>query len=100
MSDIHAVPVIGDPIVNPGINIGGNNVRFNCELRPGEYLEYAPGEKSAIVYDPCGNAKEVDVIGVMGVLPHGESTIHVHGEASGDHRLTLHLLVTGERIFN
>jgi len=100
ISDIHALPVISDPIINPGVEIGGESVRFDCVLKPGEYIEYKPGEAYAIRYDPCGNTREVNAIGVVGDLPHGESMVRVLGGAAGDHRLTMHLLVTGERIFN
>lgn len=93
-------PIDRSPLINPSVTIGTDTISFACELKPGEYLEYYPGDYDAVLYDVHGKKDTISVEGSVGVLPKGESSVEIGGTASGNRRAKLHLLVTGERIFN
>ena len=98
LSDMRALPVLADPVVNPGAKFNGGSVRFRCALQPGSYLEYAPGDEQAVIYDMYGNGVFCEVEGEVPELPCGRGSVRLLGEAEGSRRLSGHFVVYGETL--
>ncbi|NLM77172.1 MAG: hypothetical protein GX173_03685, partial [Ruminococcaceae bacterium] len=88
------------PVRRPALPIGGGTVTFDCSLLPGQYLEYVPDDAQAKLFDAHGEQGSVPAEGMIGLLATGEANLTLQAEAYGNRRLKLHLLVSGERLFN
>ncbi|MDR2618338.1 MAG: hypothetical protein LBC62_05650, partial [Treponema sp.] len=96
LRDIKAMAVTIDAVKKPGIAIGGKELRFDCDLKPGTYVEYEAGGREATVYDLYGNGRPCGVSGETPELSAGKSNVLVLGEAEGYLRAAAHLIVKGE----
>ncbi|MCL2301272.1 MAG: hypothetical protein FWC27_14110 [Firmicutes bacterium] len=73
MSDIIATAHVSNAIVSP--TIGG--ITFLTSIGENEYLEYFPGEETAIKYDGKGNAETVAVDGALPEIAQGAFEISI-----------------------
>ena len=100
ISDIRALPLDASPVKNPGVIINGKTLTFNCELKPGEYIEYTPDSSEAAIYDVYGNKTVCGTWGELAELPEGESVVSLAGGGEGYMRLISHFIVEGKTLFN
>lgn len=100
ISDIRALPVAKDPVINPAVSDGKNTLSFLGQIDPGCYLEFQPEDNCCLVYDIYGNTTPMQFIGEPLNIPKGPFTLYWTGEAKGSHRIKGHLLVYGEKYFN
>ena len=100
ISDIRALSVSKDPVINPAVSDGENTISFQGQINPGCYLEFNPEDNSCLVYDIYGNTTPMQFTGEAPEIHNGPFTLYWTGKASGSHRIKGHLIVYGEKYFN
>ena len=100
LGDIKAMPVSREAVAKPGVCINGHTLRFDCDLKPGSYLEYELGMDHALVYDEYGKSQTCGVDGETPEIPSGASSVTLLGKAEGTRRLAGHIIVYGDTLTN
>ena len=83
---VKALPIRESYLVDPVLEIDGQNVTFEGKIKNGHFMEYTLGHR-AVVYDSLGNEISVINPSVHPVaIPHGKSAVRFSGKTeSGDH---------------
>jgi len=104
VGSIEAVPLVENALSNPIVRIGNSSVTFKDVIKSGEYIEYASGAKTALVYDSIGNSRTINVKrkGRLRV-PYGAFSVIVDGDPELPETpavVTLTIGLYGDFIFN
>jgi hypothetical protein len=98
LGDVHALPVVETPVLNPGVEVNGRRIQFSAALEPVSYIEYTPETGEAFVYDIYGNGKPCGVTGEAPILETGENMVKVFGDADGYMRMVGHMIATDGKV--
>ncbi|MGL6225688.1 MAG: hypothetical protein ACRC10_03570 [Thermoguttaceae bacterium] len=94
---IKALPVLEETLRDPILEINGERLAFQGQIKNGQYLEFDPQTNRAIVYDFQGNEISQPLVqGVHSPIPQGKSTIRFSPSNETEHpsriRLTIRTL--------
>ena len=77
---VRALPLITSYLVDPALEVNGQQIIFRGKIKNGHYMEYMPESGRAIVYDATGNEmSEMQPVTSSFKLPAGESTLRFTG---------------------
>ncbi|MCL2744167.1 MAG: hypothetical protein FWE67_09970 [Planctomycetaceae bacterium] len=78
---VKALPIQETYLVNPTLEINGQNMAFEGKIKNGHYMEYTPGNR-AVVYDSLGNEiSEMKPPANQIEIPNGQSTVRFVGKS-------------------
>ena len=97
ISNIYGSRVSYEVIKNPRIKVGNSEIKFECELKSSDYIEF--DGKEALVFDRYGNSKKVFFDGELKV-PKGKFRAEVNGTSLNGNVLNgkLVFIFTGNEI--
>lgn len=71
IDDIVAYKHIEAPVKNPCVTVGNETITFNTEIKGGEYIEYDPDTKKAVLNHNDGNTENITYSGSL-TVPAGD----------------------------